>query len=266
MLHVATPTPRCRSARDSRGRGAAGASTKATAAATPRSSTHSGTAGCSAGPITPVELIRHGDLGYVSVWTPDADRAAAFYGHVLGWTYDPSTHQVTNTGQPVGIFCVDAPPTMFCCYAVDDLQAAARATVDAGGQRVRSGSSTSGPCSTRPTQRAPRSRSAARPTTRSTELNGAGPANCPMSLTKSATPSAFREFYGRVSGLDVRARPSPGRVAGHRHAPDGRGRRRQRRSRPPCRCGRWPTSTTPSPGSARPAAPCCRSRTGNPTA
>ena len=33
--------------------------------------------------------IQHGDVGYVSVWTPDADRAAAFYGHVLGWTYDP---------------------------------------------------------------------------------------------------------------------------------------------------------------------------------
>ena len=79
------------------------------------------------GPITPVELIQHGDLGYVSVWTPDADRAAAFYGHVLGWTYDPTTHQVTNTAQPVGIFSVEAHPTMFCCYAVDDLQAAARA-------------------------------------------------------------------------------------------------------------------------------------------
>ncbi len=40
------------------------------------------------GALTP---IQHGDVGYVSVWTPNADRAAAFYGHVLGWTYDPST-------------------------------------------------------------------------------------------------------------------------------------------------------------------------------
>ena len=60
------------------------------------------------GPVTGAAVpIRHGDVGYVSVWTPDADRAAAFYGHVLGWTYDPATHQVTNTEQPIGIFAVD---------------------------------------------------------------------------------------------------------------------------------------------------------------
>ena len=40
--------------------------------------------------------IQHGDVGYVSVWTPDADRAATFYGHVLGWAYDPATHLVTQ--------------------------------------------------------------------------------------------------------------------------------------------------------------------------
>ena len=44
------------------------------------------------GPVTgAVSRIQHGDIGYVSVWTPDADRAAAFYGHVLGWVYDPAT-------------------------------------------------------------------------------------------------------------------------------------------------------------------------------
>ena len=43
------------------------------------------------GPVTGAPVpIQHGDVGYVSVWTPDADRAAAFYGHVLGWTYDPA--------------------------------------------------------------------------------------------------------------------------------------------------------------------------------
>ena len=63
------------------------------------------------GPVTGAAIpIQHGDVGYVSVWTPDADRAAAFYGHVLGWTYDPATHQVTNTRQHIGIFSVDRPP------------------------------------------------------------------------------------------------------------------------------------------------------------
>ena len=43
------------------------------------------------GPSTGVPaLIQHGDVGYVSVWAPDPDKAAAFYGHVLGWIYDPA--------------------------------------------------------------------------------------------------------------------------------------------------------------------------------
>ena len=49
------------------------------------------------GPITGAAVpIQHGDVGYVSVWTPDADRAAAFYGHVLGLGVrpgHPSGHQ-----------------------------------------------------------------------------------------------------------------------------------------------------------------------------
>ena len=59
--------------------------------------------------------IQHGDVGYVSVWTPDADRAAAFYGHVLGWEFDPITHQVTNTEQHIGIFSVTS--NRECCAA-----------------------------------------------------------------------------------------------------------------------------------------------------
>src|SRR6478672_11456393 len=56
------------------------------------------------GPMrTPVPAIRHGDIGYISVWAPDADRAAVFYGHVLGWTHDPESHRVTNTELPTGI-------------------------------------------------------------------------------------------------------------------------------------------------------------------
>ena len=86
------------------------------------------------GPVTGAAVpIQHGDVGYVSVWTPDADRAAAFYGHVLGWTYDPATHQVTNTKQRIGIYSVAGPPTLFCCYAVADLEGARQAIVDGGG-------------------------------------------------------------------------------------------------------------------------------------
>jgi uncharacterized glyoxalase superfamily protein PhnB len=86
------------------------------------------------GPVTGAAIpIQHGDVGYVSVWTPDADRAAAFYGHVLGWTYDPQTHEVTNTMQHIGIYPVASAQGMLCCYAVADLQGARRAILDGGG-------------------------------------------------------------------------------------------------------------------------------------
>jgi predicted enzyme related to lactoylglutathione lyase len=86
------------------------------------------------GPVTgAVVPIQHGDVGYVSVWTPDADRAAAFYGHVLGWEFDPANRQVTNTDQRIGIFSVDSPQGMSCSYAVADLAAARQAIITAGG-------------------------------------------------------------------------------------------------------------------------------------
>jgi len=86
------------------------------------------------GPVTGAAIpIQHGDVGYVSVWTPDADRAAAFYGHVLGWTYAPQTHEVTNTTQHIGIYSVASGQGMLCCYAVADLQGARQAILDGGG-------------------------------------------------------------------------------------------------------------------------------------
>ena len=81
--------------------------------------------------------IRHGDVGYVSVWTPDADKAAVFYGQVLGWVYDPPSHEVTNTTLPTGLFTSATVPgggTLFCCYAVADLVGARAAILDAGGR------------------------------------------------------------------------------------------------------------------------------------
>jgi uncharacterized glyoxalase superfamily protein PhnB len=86
------------------------------------------------GPVTRAATpIQHGDVGYVSVWTPDAERAAAFYGQVLGWTYDPTTHQVTNTNQHIGIFSVPDRRTLFCCYAVADVDGARQAILEGGG-------------------------------------------------------------------------------------------------------------------------------------
>lgn len=155
------------------------------------------------------EAIRHGDIGYVSVWTPDADRAAAFYGHVLGWTYEPSTHRVTNTAEPIGLFSVDGPPTLFCCYAVADLGVAGRAIVDAGGRvgeqrefeygTLLDATDSSGAAFAvfRPGRYTPRP-----------PINGAGPGELSYVTYEVASAPAFRDFYGDV----LRWSFEPGRI------------------------------------------------------
>jgi predicted enzyme related to lactoylglutathione lyase len=152
------------------------------------------------GPVTGAATpIQHGDVGYISVWTPDADRAAAFYGHVLGWTYDPQSRQVTNTKQHIGIFSVPSERTLFCCYAVADLQGARQAILDGGGQVDEPEQFDYGtvldatdPQGTRfalfqPLPDEPRP-----------ELNGSGPGDVSYITYEVADSRAFRAFYSRV--------------------------------------------------------------------
>jgi predicted enzyme related to lactoylglutathione lyase len=147
----------------------------------------------------PIEVIRHGDIGYVSVWTPDANRAAAFYGHVLGWSYDEIEHQVTNTEQPIGIFSVGGPPTLFCCYAVSDLQVAGRAIVEAGGQLGQEQQFGFGTVldATDPSGTA---FAVFRPhaNTSRPQLNGAGTGELSYVTYEVADSAAFRRFYSSV--------------------------------------------------------------------
>ena len=143
--------------------------------------------------------IQHGDVGYVSVWTPDADRAAAFYGHVLGWTYDAASHQVTNTSQHIGLFSVPGTPTLFCCYAVTDLEGARQSILDGGGQVggvqqfdfgiVLDATDPSG---------APFAVYQPQPGAPRPELNGAGPGDVSYITYEVADSSAFRAFYSRA--------------------------------------------------------------------
>jgi predicted enzyme related to lactoylglutathione lyase len=80
--------------------------------------------------------LRHGDIGYASLWVPDADRAAAFFSAVLGWQYAPAggggSRQVEGLGLHHGILGGVSPATLFCCFAVADI-AAATARVESGG-------------------------------------------------------------------------------------------------------------------------------------
>ncbi|SEH45789.1 Uncharacterized conserved protein PhnB, glyoxalase superfamily [Mycolicibacterium rutilum] len=152
------------------------------------------------GPVTQAGVqIQHGDVGYVSVWVPDAERAAAFYGHVLGWTYDPATHQVTNTDQRIGIFSVDGTQGMLCCYAVTDIDGARQSITDAGGTvgrvtefdfgTVLDATDPSGIAFAvfRPKPGTPRP-----------AVNGTGPGELSYITQLVPDSAAFRAFYSRV--------------------------------------------------------------------
>jgi uncharacterized glyoxalase superfamily protein PhnB len=152
------------------------------------------------GPVTGATTpIQHGDVGYVSVWTPDADRAAAFYGHVLGWTYDPATHQVTNTKQRIGIFSVDMPQGMLCCYAVADLAGARQSILDGGGQVGEVQEFDFGTVLDA-TDAAGTAFAVFQPAsgTSRPELNGAGPGELSYITYEVPDSAAFRAFYSRL--------------------------------------------------------------------
>jgi uncharacterized glyoxalase superfamily protein PhnB len=151
------------------------------------------------GPLSGAAVpIQHGDVGYVSVWVPDADRAAAFYGHVLGWAYDPATHEVTNTGQHIGIYSVDNRQGMLCCYAVTDLEAA-RQSILAGGGSVGETQEFDFGTVLDATDPAGMVFSVFQPTpdTPRPALNGTGPGELSYITYQVPDSTAFRAFYSR---------------------------------------------------------------------
>jgi predicted enzyme related to lactoylglutathione lyase len=81
---------------------------------------------------------RQGDVGYVSLWVPDGQRAAAFYATVLGWTYGAEAkghaRQVEGRDLPHGIFGGRDHSTLFLCFLVDDIEAAVERVGRAGGR------------------------------------------------------------------------------------------------------------------------------------
>ncbi|WKG04742.1 VOC family protein [Mycolicibacterium sp. HK-90] len=152
------------------------------------------------GPVTGAAVpIQHGDVGYVSVWAPDAERAATFYGHVLGWTYDPATRQVTNTRQPIGIFGVPGPATLFCCYAVTDLDGARQSILAGGGQPGQTQEFDFGTVldATDPAG-TPFAVFVPAPGTPRPDLNGAGPGELSYLTYEVADPTSFKAFYSRL--------------------------------------------------------------------
>lgn len=157
------------------------------------------------GPVR--EPIRPGDIGYVSVQSPDPARAAAFYSHVLGWAADP-TGRVTNTVEAVDFSRADHP-TLVCGYAVDDVEEAHAAIIAAGG---RTGAARQCPVGTLLQAWDPEGMAFAiyRPAAdqRRPMLNGAGPGELSYVTFEVGDYAVFRDFYGRVLGWTY----EPGRV------------------------------------------------------
>ena len=86
-----------------------------------------------------------GDVGYFSLWVSDLDRAEAFYGAVLGWTFlERSPHARMVAGSiPRALVALDAPnaefwpdprPGVFTSRAVADIDAAVARVRAAGGR------------------------------------------------------------------------------------------------------------------------------------
>jgi predicted enzyme related to lactoylglutathione lyase len=165
------------------------------------------------GPIgNAVSGIRQGDIGYVSVWTPDADQAATFYTHVLGWTIDPLARRVTNTREPIGVWSDPRRPGLFCCYAVDDVRAARTAILEAGGIPGEIDETEHGLLleATDPQGMAFGVYQPVAPQNRPA-LNGSGPGELSYVTYEVPDSTAFRDFYGPLLGWTF----EPG------HIPDG---------------------------------------------
>ena len=97
-----------------------------------------GADGAGSGPVTAFDRgIREGDIGYVSLWVPDAERAMAFFSRVLGWTYLPTTEgrtaQVAGRALPHGVDGGHDSSNLFLCFVVEDIDAARQRVSDAGG-------------------------------------------------------------------------------------------------------------------------------------
>jgi uncharacterized glyoxalase superfamily protein PhnB len=88
--------------------------------------------------IASEDRLRHGDVAYASLWVRDVDRAAGFFADVLGWRYaeggDAAGRQVEGAAPRHGMFGGQPRATLFCCYVVDDVDAAVERVRAAGGQ------------------------------------------------------------------------------------------------------------------------------------
>jgi predicted enzyme related to lactoylglutathione lyase len=80
---------------------------------------------------------RHGEVGYVTLYVPDDERAKAFYGAVLGWRFSagsvPRGWSVDGVRPLVGVSGGSVHEVQLC-YRVADVDSAAERVAKAGGE------------------------------------------------------------------------------------------------------------------------------------
>jgi uncharacterized glyoxalase superfamily protein PhnB len=83
------------------------------------------------------QSLRHGDIGYASLFVRDLGRASAFFSEVLGWRFAPGSSdqgvQVEGQNPHHGIWGDQERGTLFLCFAVRSVAEAVLRVRDAGG-------------------------------------------------------------------------------------------------------------------------------------
>jgi len=87
-------------------------------------------------PVEDVPGRRFGDIGYMTLQVPDAERASRFYGDLFGWTMDgsPAGFHVSSITPPSGIAGGAAEPDVRLYFRVDDIESVAQRVRDLGGE------------------------------------------------------------------------------------------------------------------------------------
>lgn len=157
---------------------------------------------------------RPGDVGYAWLSVPDVERAVAFYGAVLGWTFSPGSipegRQVEGRMPGLGLAGGAPKPALNCSYGVADVAAAVERVRAAGGQADEPEQRPYGPAvDCVDDQGVPFSLHQVEGTGSRPPVNGGGPGDLSYLTHEVVDSSKTRAFYGAVLGWTF----TPGRMA-----------------------------------------------------
>jgi uncharacterized glyoxalase superfamily protein PhnB len=99
-------------------------------------------------PVEDISGRRYGDVGYITLQSPDGERTARFFGALFDWQlepgYQPGAYHIASITPPAGIDTKPGGPEVRLYFRVDDIEAAADRVRELGGQVLSIDSSESG--------------------------------------------------------------------------------------------------------------------------